>query len=131
MKIDLKRFTGPCSCGRTHAVTVQGIYIETDATRYLEEILRAYHHPVIICDSNTKRAAASKLNDYYQKYTVIELTNDAVYADNQNVQTLRERLEVKADMLIAVGAGTIHDLTRFIAYERGIPFVSVLAFAED
>ena len=37
MKIDLKRFTGPCSCGRTHAVTVQGIYIETDATRYLEE----------------------------------------------------------------------------------------------
>lgn len=66
MKIDLKQFTGPCSCGRTHAVTVQGIYIETDATRYLEEILRAYHHPVIICDSNTKRAAASKLNDYYQ-----------------------------------------------------------------
>ncbi len=29
------------------------------------------------------------------------------------------------DILLAVGSGTVHDLTRYIAHEKGIPFVSV------
>ncbi len=29
------------------------------------------------------------------------------------------------DLLLAVGSGTVHDLTRYIAHEKGIPFVSV------
>ena len=29
------------------------------------------------------------------------------------------------DILVAAGSGTVHDITRFIAHEKGIPFISV------
>lgn len=125
MKIDLQRFTGPCSCGQVHEITVQGVYIESDASRYLDEILQSYAQPIFICDTNTRKAAASKLHAYYEKHRVIEFDHEDVYADNQNVQYLSDRLDHEADILVAVGAGTIHDLTRFVAHERGIPFLSV------
>ena len=43
----------------------------------------------------------------------------------QNGSFLSERIEDEADILIAVGAGTIHDLTRYIAFAKGIPFISM------
>jgi len=34
------------------------------------------------------------------------------------VAYLSERVDNEADILIAVGSGTIHDLTRYIAFEK-------------
>lgn len=125
MKIDLQRFTGNCSCGHDHAITVQGIYIEPKSSRYLSELLEPYNYPVFICDSNTKKATEETLEAYFKKYKVIELKGNGIHADNLNVQYIRGRIKEEADILIAVGAGTIHDLTRYIAFEKEIPFISV------
>lgn len=125
MQIDLQRFLGICSCGHTHAISVQGIYIEPKATKYLGKLLEPYKFPVFICDSNTRKASEEILREYFEEYKVIELTGEGIHADNKNVDFLSERLEPGADVLIAVGSGTIHDLTRFTAFEKEIPFISI------
>lgn len=125
MKIDLERFLGNCSCGHAHSVSVQGIYIEPKASRYLSEVLQPYKCPIFICDSKTKKATEEILCEYFEKNKVVELSGEEIHADNMNVACLSERIEDEADVLIAVGAGTIHDLTRYIAFEKDIPFISV------
>ena len=47
-----------------------------------------------------------------------------LHANERGVALLEERLPAGAACLIAVGAGTVHDLTRYCAFQRGIPFVS-------
>lgn len=125
MQIDLERFLGNCSCGHPHSISVQSIYIEPKASRYLYRILQHYKYPVFICDSKTKKAAEEALSEYFKKNKVIELSGEEIHADNLNVEYLCERIEDRADILIAVGAGTIHDLTRYVAFKKGIPFISM------
>jgi glycerol-1-phosphate dehydrogenase [NAD(P)+] len=125
MHIDLNRFLGECSCGHTHSISVQGIYVEPKASRYLKGLLQSYRYPVFICDSNTKKATEEILSEYYENNRVIELLGEDIHADNLNTACLSERIETGADILIAVGAGTIHDLTRYVAFEKGIPFISI------
>jgi glycerol-1-phosphate dehydrogenase [NAD(P)+] len=125
MQIDLERFIGDCSCGHTHSISVQGIYIEPKASRHLNGLLQPYKNPVFICDSRTKKAAEEALGEYFRNSRVVELTGQDIHADNVNVAYLSEKIEDDADILIAVGSGTIHDLTRYIAFERGIPFISM------
>lgn len=125
MKIDLERFLGNCSCGHTHNISVKGIYIESKASRYLKKLLQPYKSPVFICDSKTKRATEEILNEYYKNNKVIELSGEDIHADNVNVAYLSKRIDNEADILIAVGSGTIHDLTRYIAFYKEIPFISM------
>lgn len=125
MKIDLERFLGNCSCGHTHDISVKGIYIEPKASRYLKEFLKPYKCPTFICDVNTKKATEEILSEYFEKNTVIELLGEEIHADNFNVEYLSDRIKDKADILIAVGSGTIHDLTRYIAFEKDLPFISM------
>jgi len=125
MRIDLQRFVGQCSCGQDHTITVHDIYIEPNASQYIEKLLQDYLHPVFICDSNTKKAAANKLKGQFEQHHVIEITGHDIHADNVYVELVNQQLPAEADIVIAVGAGTIHDLTRYVANERGLPFISI------
>ena len=125
MKIDLERFLDKCSCGHAHDISVKGIYIEPKASRYLNEILKSYISPTFICDVNTKKATEEILTEYFESNTVIELLGKEIHADNLNVEYIYERIEDNVDVLIAVGSGTIHDLTRYVAFEKDIPFISI------
>jgi glycerol-1-phosphate dehydrogenase [NAD(P)+] len=125
MKINLDRFSNSCSCGHTHDISVKEIYIEANAVRHLKKYLPNYQFPVFICDTNTKQATKEALGEYYTKYETVELDGSDLHADNKNISVLDAKLNVSADILIAVGSGTIHDLTRYLAYERRIPFISI------
>lgn len=125
MQVDLKSFLGKCSCGHIHNISVKDIYIEPEAGRHLSELLKPYRHPVFICDSNTRKASEDALKTYFEKYEVIEIKGQGIHADNGHVAYLAGEIDNDADILIAVGSGTIHDLTRFTAFKRGIPFISM------
>ncbi len=125
MKIDLSRFLGMCSCGKEHAITIDEIIIESGAVKELSRVAADYQHPVIVCDKNTKAAAYPYMKDYFEIYEVAEMRGDNIHADNCFTAIADEMISREADLLIAVGAGTIHDLTRYTAYQRKIPFISV------
>lgn len=133
MDIDLGQLRKPCVCGAEHEFRVEEIRIESGAVSRLVDILENYQNPVIICDSNTRAAAEPFLEEEFKDYPVIELNPRGLLADNRGVDKVMKQLDycdrglssVSVDILVAIGSGTIHDLTRYAATEYDIPFVSV------
>lgn len=130
MNIDVTEFAKPCPCGHKHEISVRGIYIEPGAIRRLPALLEeyGYQNPVILCDDNTWEAAGKAVRDLLPESGLIVLNPENLHANERAVGMAEEKLDalsVKPDVLLAVGSGTIHDTTRFIAHKRGLPFVSV------
>ncbi len=125
MNVELHRFTRPCACGHEHKITVKGVWIEPGAVSRLGKLLRDYKHPVIVCDANTKKAALESMKDYFAALEVLEVTGSDIHANDSYVEKVQKCLDGEADVLVAVGSGTIHDLTRYVAYTRGLNFISV------
>ena len=55
----------------------------------------------------------------------IILDPDGLHANEVSTARVLALLEEGTEVLIAVGGGTVHDIVRFCARERGLPFVSV------
>lgn len=125
MNINMERFTKPCSCGHEHNITVKSVWIEAGAVNRLEELLLGYAHPVILCDSRTRQAAKESMQQYFDTIEVLEISGDNIHANDIFVEKVQKELTKEADILIAVGSGTVHDLTRYTAYTRNIDFISV------
>lgn len=132
MQIDLEQFRNPCSCGKIHEISVQGIWIEEGAVKRLyqmlteEEELGEFIAPVIVWDDNIKEAVEKELEDVEDIcLDDICLESENLHANNQGVEILEQNLPEETDLIIAVGSGTIHDLCRYVAYERRISFLSV------
>lgn len=130
MRVDTDDFARPCSCGKQHRIDVKEILIEPGAVNKLEELmsdgfLKEYISPLLICDTNTYKATEEIMEDIYDRCQVIILDADDLHANNQGVEIVEKNMEEDIDLILAVGSGTIHDLSRFVAYGRKIPFVSV------
>lgn len=117
-------FTFPCSCGRSHTVITRRLAIGPGELHQLAAHCRAcglQGPAAAIYDKNTARAAAPYRPLATQE---IVLTADPLHADEAAVDTVFRQLDRPA-FLVAVGAGTIHDIVRYCAFRLGIPFVSV------
>lgn len=132
MKINIKEFTGKCSCGRDHQLVVDDVILEEGALKKLPDILsrepyNKYKHLVMVCDDNTYEAAGKEVEKLLGGIPVIKLNPENLHANEIGVAKVKEQLDLikEVDCMIAVGSGTIHDLTRYNAYERKIPFISV------
>lgn len=132
MKIDVNEFLKPCSCGRKHEIVVDDIIIESGAIAQLPNILKrpAYEDKkslVMICDENTYEAAGKQVEELIPGLKKIVLNPENLHANEHGVEAAKKGLEKVggADLMIAVGSGTIHDITRYHAYEMKIPFFSV------
>ncbi len=135
MDVDLGHLSKPRVCGREHPDGIREIRIEPGATARLDDILLEYQYqnPVFICDSSTRAAAEPYLEEEFKDYLVIELDPTGLQADEASKQKILSQVEdcdlglssVPVDILVAIGAGTIHDLTRYAAEEFEIPFISV------
>ena len=133
MDVDLGHLRKPCACGKTHTFDVEAVFIEAGAASRLMDILVNFQNPVFICDSNTRAAAEPFLEEEFKDYPVIELNPRGLQPDNRGIKKVMKQLDycdrglssVSVDVLVAIGSGTIHDLTRYAAAEYDIPFVSV------
>lgn len=132
MKIDVNEFLKPCSCGRKHEIVVDDIIIESGAIAQLPDILKrpAYADKkslVMICDENTYEAAGKQVETLIPGIKKIILNPENLHANEHGVEAAKKGLETAGDvdLMIAVGSGTIHDITRYHAYEMKIPFFSV------
>ena len=130
MRVDADDFARPCSCGREHQIAVKEILIEAGAVEKLEEemsegMLREYISPLVICDTNTYAATEELMEDIYDRCQVLVLDAEGLQADRHAIKIVENNMEEDIDLVLAVGAGTIHALGRFVAHQYRIPFVSV------
>ena len=125
MIINSKKYNGECpSCKKIHQMTTEACFIESGCLSKISEYIAEYGlsgYSVAIYDENTYKATQG-LHPSVDKEIVLSPNN--LHADNHGVDLAMKALPEKCDYLIAVGSGTVHDITRYCAYTRGIPFVS-------
>ncbi|MGB8455420.1 MAG: sn-glycerol-1-phosphate dehydrogenase [Anaerocolumna sp.] len=130
MKIDVRSFSEPCNCGREHKIHVKEILIEAGAIDKIPELLSDIFNGKpeeisIVCDDNTYPAAGVLVEEKVKGCKVIMLPAIGLHADNHGVKLAEEQLDSSIRLILAVGSGTIHDISRYLANKRGIPFVSI------
>lgn len=130
MRVEADAFGRPCSCGKEHKIQVKEILIESGAVNALEEamsegFLKEYISPLLICDTNTKKATEEIMENIYDRCQVLVLDAEDLHADNYAVEVVENNMDEDIDLILAVGSGTVHDISRYVAAQYKIPFVSV------
>lgn len=131
MQIDVAEFSKPCACGHVHEIVVDDMIIEKGAIKRLPQIMKdrysQYKKIAMLCDDNTYLAAGKTVEELLPGIITIRLDSKNLHADEHGVEAAEKQLKEykNIDFMIAVGSGTIHDITRYHAYEKKIPFLSV------
>ena len=129
MKIDVAEFAKPCPCGHVHEIVVEDIFIESGAIRRLPGLIaqKGFKKPVVICDENTYRVAGEAVMELLPESGLIVLDPTNLHANERAVAMVEEKLAKvgETDVMLAVGSGTVHDATRYVAHKIGVPFISV------
>lgn len=130
--VDLLNRCIDCSCGRNHSVPIKKVVVEKDAIKQLDKILQqlglgTFIH--VVMDINTCEIAGNQIVELLRKAerkvsTTVFKTKDLI-ADEKALEVLLSALEEQVDCLVAVGSGTINDLSRYAAYKLGKPYVIV------
>lgn len=90
---------------------------------------------VIIADENTYAVAGKRVNEALSSHQRIEVEpfiypgKPMLYADYQNVLKLESFLRLQNAVPIAVGSGTINDLTKLASFRCGRPYMIVATAA--
>lgn len=124
-----------CRCGNDHyPLSTKKFVIENGALEELCSFLHeeSYHNVLLVVDENTFKAAGERVERLLRKaginvktYLVPKDNQGDVIADEVSIVHVEVDVERNTEVLIAVGAGTIHDITRFVSYKMGLPFISV------
>lgn len=132
---EVKTLFHSCSCGNHHhPIPVERICIEkgalSKAADFIEE--KKFHHCVIIADEKTFAAAGETLSVTLTNAGIEAVIcvihpdeNGDVLADERSIVQALLAVPLDTDVLLAVGAGTIHDIVRFCSAKMNIPFISI------
>ena len=124
MIIDSQKYNGRCSCGHEHHMTTEFCVIESGCLANMDAYIEKCGltgFSVAIYDANTY-SATNHLHPKADQEIILPPEN--LHADNHGVALAMEMIPENCDYMIAVGSGTIHDITRYCAHKKGIPFVS-------
>ncbi len=124
MVIDSKQYNGLCSCGKNHQMATEFCLIESGCLKTVDVYLKKYGlqgYTVAVYDENTYLATADR---HPQVDEEVVLPAKDLHANEHGVELLLQKLPKEAEVIIAIGAGTIHDISRYCAYKRNIDFAS-------
>jgi len=125
---DILRSTYNCSCGQIHTMSLQRIVCEENALDAAPQIIAEYsknNKAVMICDDNTYIAAGKALENGFNFHQIIKLASTDLHANEKAVDAVLALVNPDADLFVAVGSGTIHDVTRYVAAQMKTDFISV------
>lgn len=131
MHVDINKVRELCDKSRNQQILVDDVIIEKGAINKLPEIIKdkysQYKKIAMVCDSNTYKVAGKKVEELLPNIITMKLDPENLHADEHGVAALEELLKQHEDIdfFIAVGSGTIHDITRYHAYEKHLQFLSV------
>ena len=124
MFVDSTKFSGRCSCGREHDMVTKAAVIESGALFRFEKYAERFGitgKRCVLYDENTYAATEDRHPKGEQELIMYP---ENLHANEISTAWVLERLEEDVEVIIAVGSGTVHDVARFCAHERGIRFVS-------
>jgi glycerol-1-phosphate dehydrogenase [NAD(P)+] len=130
--------TFPCECGRTHEVPVESVHYDTDALVVLPDVMASHtggRSVVMISDVRTHELAGeealsnlTRAGWRVESVVVPDGEHGSPKCDDQTFKTLLPKVG-RPDGCIAVGSGVINDLTKWLSFEKQVPYVVVATAA--
>lgn len=119
-----------CSCGKTHAVDIRKIIVGSGVFAQFIQPLKdqGAKQVYVIADSNTYRIAGKqaeavlKENGLAYHSKILESVH-ALVPDETALGTLIAAMQPGDDYIVAVGSGSINDLSRMVSARTGIPYL--------
>ena len=124
MFVDSSAYSGVCSCGKTHTMVTRAAVIEAGSLFHFEEYKERFAVEGKRCTLYGKNSYAATQDRHPRAEQEIILDPNGLHADEKSTAEVLKILEPDVEVIIAVGSGTIHDIARFCAHERGIRFIS-------
>lgn len=120
----------PCSCGRTHKVDIQAIRLGSGCIKELPQILKDLGATRIfmLADNNTYEAGGRQVEELLKEaglpyHMRLFQTQTPLVPNEYALGSALAVMESQDDMLLAVGSGTLNDLTKYISARTGVPYV--------
>ena len=126
-----------CDCGRTHLADIRQVCIGKGVTSRIEEFLaaqptkgrmleQAMDELLIVCDPNTRKVfgdtLAQRLTQEGWKVRMHCFAQSQPHATMALAQELMEDITPATGLLLAVGSGTVNDLSRYASYQKALPY---------
>jgi glycerol-1-phosphate dehydrogenase [NAD(P)+] len=130
-----------CDCGRVHHVPVRRLAYEHGAVESLPQIIKQdcgnARHVAVVADVRTWDICGRRVEEVLGRAgidTARVLVPDRPHAgpicDDVMVASVVERLRpVHPNLVVAVGSGVINDLSKWAAFQLGMPYVVVATAA--
>lgn len=122
-----------CTCGRTHYASIKAVCIAADALSSLPEYVKrfGYTHPYIVCDAITYDIAAARCETLLEQAKIPYTTHVIRHLgfDEATLGELIVHMPDAADVVIAVGTGSITDIIRYMTHKLKLPCFTVATAA--
>ena len=110
MILDCSKYVGPCKCGREHTLETKKVVVEYDALdkfdQYMDEVGLTGKRAVIY-DTNTYNLPTLK---HVRADQEIILNAEGLHSEKGMIEDMMRQLD-HPDVIVAVGSGTIMDLS--------------------
>lgn len=129
---DLLNENFDCQCKKKHKVDIKDVIVENGAISKVPEVIRSYGFKNVycVCDQNTYLAAGEKvevvLNQAGIKNSIHVFNRENwLVPDEEAVGEFLIHMSKEVDGIIAIGAGVLNDLCKFMSYRQNIPYIVV------
>ncbi|GAE33958.1 sn-glycerol-1-phosphate dehydrogenase [Halalkalibacter akibai] len=132
---EFTHLSNQCKCGREHfEITMEKVIVNKGALKEAASFIKdkSFNRIVIVVDKNTHDVAGQTFTDLFNSSEVEvdvcmikEDEQNDVVANEESIVQLLLAVSKSTDVLVAVGAGTIHDITRFVSSKMDKPFISI------
>ncbi|MDP4179546.1 MAG: sn-glycerol-1-phosphate dehydrogenase [Bacillota bacterium] len=121
-----------CKCGVNHSISIKEIIIGKGAINKLEMVISKlgftdnFH---IVADANTYKVAANQVERKFLErsynFTSTVFEKKDLIADESALTRLLNEIDDETSCIIAVGSGTINDLSRYAAFKLNKPYLII------
>ena len=119
-----------CACGKSHKVDIQAIRVDSGVMQELPGILRdlGASHIFLVADNYTYEAAGRQVEQLLDQaglayHKRVFQTETPLVPNEYALGSVLAAMTSQDDMLLAVGSGTLNDVTKYVSARTGIPYV--------
>ena len=119
-----------CACGKSHKVDIQAIRVGSGVMQELPGILRdlGASHIFLVADNYTYEAAGRQVEQLLDQAGLSYhkrgfQTETPLVPNEYALGSVLAAMTSQDDMLLAVGSGTLNDVTKYVSARTGVPYV--------
>ncbi len=119
-----------CSCGKTHKTELSGVLIAEDAALCIPGLVAKYKEKQIflVADDTTMDVLGSLIvrmiaSEGFKVKKFVFRSDEPIVCNHQNLGKLVVALPKDAAIVIAVGAGSIADLAKYLCFKSNLPLI--------